>query len=159
MKNYGQLQPGMEVTGFVKATSKKGCFVTLGEGVDARVLLSNLSDTFVADPAKAFPPARTIHALHFRFASLCFARFLLASSGVLVRRVAWVWALTESPCVLRCPAQGKLVRGTVISVDAGKGRADVSLRSDASTAASTRGASSNVPLRLPFHTRTSRSLG
>lgn len=62
VKSYAQLQPGMEVTGFVKATSKKGCFVTLGSGVDARVLLSNLSDTFVTDPAKAFPPvcARSI---------------------------------------------------------------------------------------------------
>lgn len=58
VKSYSQLQPGVEATGFVKATSKKGCFVTLGAGVDARVLLSNLSDTFVADPAKAFPPVR-----------------------------------------------------------------------------------------------------
>jgi hypothetical protein len=37
----------------------QGCFVSLGRGVDARVLLSNLSDTFVPAPAAAFPAVRT----------------------------------------------------------------------------------------------------
>lgn len=64
--------------------------MSLSPGVDARVLLSNLSDAFVADPAKSFPP-------------------------------------------------GKLVRGTIVSLDAAKGFADMSLKSDASASAASRG--------------------
>jgi rRNA biogenesis protein RRP5 len=49
------VSPGALVWGFVRHVSPKGCFVSLGRGLDARVLLSNLSDTFVPAPAAAFP--------------------------------------------------------------------------------------------------------
>eukprot|EP00850_Spirogloea_muscicola_P003615 SM000014S00403 [mRNA] locus=s14:1118681:1131628:- [translate_table: standard] len=55
------LKPGQEVQGYVKSCNKKGCFVTLGIDIDARVLLSNLADNFVDDPVAAFPPGKLVH--------------------------------------------------------------------------------------------------
>jgi hypothetical protein len=51
--------PGLCSHGVVRSLLRaQGCFVALGRGVDARVLLSNLSDTFVPAPAAAFPAVR-----------------------------------------------------------------------------------------------------
>jgi rRNA biogenesis protein RRP5 len=58
-----ELAPGQVVYGYVRNCSQKGCFVSLGRGVDARVLLSNLSDTFVPAPAAAYPAVRPSFAL------------------------------------------------------------------------------------------------
>eukprot|EP00850_Spirogloea_muscicola_P009207 SM000051S17567 [mRNA] locus=s51:399348:414396:+ [translate_table: standard] len=55
------LKPGQEVQGYVKSCNKKGCFVTLGIDIDARVLLSNLADNFVHDLVAAFPPGKLVH--------------------------------------------------------------------------------------------------
>eukprot|EP00899_Mesostigma_viride_P026493 jgi/Mesvir1/7028/Mv09156-RA.1 len=54
------LKPGGEILGYVKSISTKGCFVSVAPGVDARVMLCNLSDSFVADPVKAFPPGKLV---------------------------------------------------------------------------------------------------
>lgn len=47
--------------GYVKSCSPKGCFVTLGPNIDARILMANLSTTFIDDPAKEFPPGKLVH--------------------------------------------------------------------------------------------------
>ena len=54
------VSPGALVWGYVRQCSPKGCFVALGRGLDARVLLSNLSDSFVPAPAAAFPPGALV---------------------------------------------------------------------------------------------------
>ena len=56
------LVPGQRIKGYVKTTSKKGCFVTLSRNIDAMCKLSNLADEFVADPAERFPPGKLITA-------------------------------------------------------------------------------------------------
>jgi ribosomal protein S1 len=44
----------------VKSATSKGCFVTLAPHVDARILVSNLSDTFVQDISEKFPPGKLV---------------------------------------------------------------------------------------------------
>jgi rRNA biogenesis protein RRP5 len=51
---------GSYVQGYVKSTSKAGCFVALSHSVDARCLLKNLSDSFVTDVARSFPPGKLL---------------------------------------------------------------------------------------------------
>jgi ribosomal protein S1/Tfp pilus assembly protein PilF len=57
------LTQGAVVRGFVNATSRKGCFLRLSSRVTGRVLVSNLSDSFVQDPASAFPPGRVVQGV------------------------------------------------------------------------------------------------
>ncbi|KAJ6839615.1 rRNA biogenesis protein RRP5 [Iris pallida] len=49
------LQPSMEVQGYVKNVTSKGCFIMLSRSIDARILLTNLSDGYVECPEKEFP--------------------------------------------------------------------------------------------------------
>jgi hypothetical protein len=72
-----ELAPGQVVYGYVRNCSQKGCFVSLGRSVDARVLLSNLSDTFVPAPAAAYPAVRPSCA-HLR----SFCAHLCARAGL-----------------------------------------------------------------------------
>ena len=58
--DVSNLVPGQRVKGYVKATSKKGCFISLSRGIDAMCKLSNLADSFIADPAKTFPPGKLV---------------------------------------------------------------------------------------------------
>ena len=58
--DISNLVPGQRVKGYVKATSKKGCFIALSRGIDAMCKLSNLADSFIADPAKTFPPGKLV---------------------------------------------------------------------------------------------------
>jgi len=58
--SVGDCAAGSVVWGYVKSCSQKGLFVSLGRGVDARVLLSNLSDAFVKAPAEVFPPGTRV---------------------------------------------------------------------------------------------------
>lgn len=44
----------------MKSASKKGCFVVLSRSVEGRILIKNLSDTFVADPAESFTPGMVV---------------------------------------------------------------------------------------------------
>lgn len=45
---------------YVKAVSKIGVFVTLARGLDARIRLSQLADSFVDDPQAAFPEGKLV---------------------------------------------------------------------------------------------------
>ncbi|XP_024014881.1 rRNA biogenesis protein RRP5 isoform X2 [Eutrema salsugineum] len=54
------LSPDMGIQGYVKNTMSKGCFIMLSRTLDAKVLLSNLSDTFVKDPEKEFPVGKLV---------------------------------------------------------------------------------------------------
>ena len=54
------LVPGQRIKGYVKVTSKKGCFIALSRSIDAMCKLSNLADEFVADPSMAFPPGKLV---------------------------------------------------------------------------------------------------
>ncbi|KAA0178430.1 hypothetical protein FNF27_00279 [Cafeteria roenbergensis] len=49
------LKDGAVVRAFVNGVSRKGCFLQLSRRVSGRVLVSDLSDAFVNDPAAAFP--------------------------------------------------------------------------------------------------------
>jgi rRNA biogenesis protein RRP5 len=55
-----ELAVGQVVKGFVKATTKKGCWVCLSHGVDVRVLIKDLSDKFVTDPETEFPVGKLV---------------------------------------------------------------------------------------------------
>ena len=46
--------------GYVRAVGPQGVFVTLGRGLDARIRLSNLSDTLVDKPEAAFVPGQLV---------------------------------------------------------------------------------------------------
>ncbi|KAF3603015.1 hypothetical protein F2Q69_00038690 [Brassica cretica] len=54
------LSPDMGIEGYVKNTMSKGCFIMLSRTLDAKVLLSNLSDTFVKDPENEFPVGKLV---------------------------------------------------------------------------------------------------
>lgn len=44
----------MLLQGYVKNVTPKGCFVMLSRKIDAKILISNLSDDFVENPEKDF---------------------------------------------------------------------------------------------------------
>ncbi|RAL51772.1 hypothetical protein DM860_010490 [Cuscuta australis] len=54
------LHPDMTVQGYVKNVTPKGCFIMLTRKVDARVLVSNLSDGFIENPEKEFPVGKLV---------------------------------------------------------------------------------------------------
>ncbi|BBM98348.1 rRNA biogenesis protein RRP5 [Marchantia polymorpha subsp. ruderalis] len=54
------LSVGLRTQAYVKSASKKGCFVVLSRSVEGRILIKNLSDTFVADPAESFTPGMVV---------------------------------------------------------------------------------------------------
>ncbi|KAL1204733.1 rRNA biogenesis protein RRP5 [Cardamine amara subsp. amara] len=54
------LSPDMGVQGYVKNTMSKGCFILLSRTLEAKVLLSNLCDTFVKEPEKEFPVGKLV---------------------------------------------------------------------------------------------------
>ncbi|PHT60850.1 hypothetical protein T459_35299 [Capsicum annuum] len=54
------LHPNMMVQAYVKNVTPKGCFVMLSRKVNAKVLLSNLSDGYVENPEKEFPVGKLV---------------------------------------------------------------------------------------------------
>ncbi|PIN20215.1 rRNA processing protein Rrp5 [Handroanthus impetiginosus] len=46
--------------GYVKNVSSRGCFILLSRKIDAKILLSNLSDNFVENPEKEFPVGKLV---------------------------------------------------------------------------------------------------
>ncbi|XP_047264724.1 rRNA biogenesis protein RRP5 [Capsicum annuum] len=54
------LHPNMMVQAYVKNVTPKGCFLMLSHKVDAKVLLSNLSDGYVENPEKEFPVGKLV---------------------------------------------------------------------------------------------------
>eukprot|EP01126_Amoeba_proteus_P033648 TRINITY_DN3310_c0_g1_i1.p1 TRINITY_DN3310_c0_g1~~TRINITY_DN3310_c0_g1_i1.p1 ORF type:complete len:1748 (-),score=331.88 TRINITY_DN3310_c0_g1_i1:88-5331(-) len=55
--------PGTVVRGYVWYTNHTGCFVKLPNLLRARVMLRCLSDKFITNPAKSFPPGKLIKGL------------------------------------------------------------------------------------------------
>ncbi|KAL8246480.1 hypothetical protein R6Q59_007696 [Mikania micrantha] len=49
------LNPDMVIEGYVKNITPKGCFIMLSRKLDAKILISNLSDDFVSKPEEEFP--------------------------------------------------------------------------------------------------------
>ncbi|EFJ26457.1 hypothetical protein SELMODRAFT_451250 [Selaginella moellendorffii] len=60
VNSVSELQQDMQVQGFVKDLTEKGCFVILSPSVDARILLKNLSSSFVQNPAEMFPAGKLV---------------------------------------------------------------------------------------------------
>ncbi|KAL4578244.1 hypothetical protein LXL04_014364 [Taraxacum kok-saghyz] len=54
------LHPDMTVEGYVKNVTPKGCFVMLSRKLDAKILISNLSDDFVSKPEQEFPIGKLV---------------------------------------------------------------------------------------------------
>ncbi|XP_040372263.1 rRNA biogenesis protein RRP5 isoform X1 [Rosa chinensis] len=54
------LKPNMVIQGYVKNVSSKGCFILLSRKLDAKILVSNLSDGYVDDPEKEFPVGKLV---------------------------------------------------------------------------------------------------
>lgn len=59
-ENIEDLKPKMVVQGYVKNVSSKGCFILLSRKLDAKILVSNLSDGYVDDPEKEFPVGKLV---------------------------------------------------------------------------------------------------
>ncbi|OVA06347.1 Ribosomal protein S1 [Macleaya cordata] len=55
------LHPNIIVQGYVKNLMSKGCFIMLSRKVDAKILLSNLSNSFVENPEKEFPVGKLVN--------------------------------------------------------------------------------------------------
>ena len=46
--------------GYVKNVTPKGCFIWLSRKLDAKILISNLSDGFIESPEKEFPIGKLV---------------------------------------------------------------------------------------------------
>ncbi|KAI3417734.1 uncharacterized protein J3R85_014181 [Psidium guajava] len=55
-----ELRPNMVVQGYVKNMTPKGCFVLLSRKIDAKILVSNLSDGYVNNLEKEFPVGKLV---------------------------------------------------------------------------------------------------
>ncbi|XP_051148647.1 rRNA biogenesis protein RRP5 [Andrographis paniculata] len=60
MENIADLYPNMVVQGYVKSITSKGCFIMLSRKIDAKVLLCNLSDSFVENLESEFPVGKLV---------------------------------------------------------------------------------------------------
>ncbi|KAF5178075.1 rRNA biogenesis protein RRP5, partial [Thalictrum thalictroides] len=58
-----ELKPNMIVQGYVKSVMSKGCFIMLSRKIDAKVLLSNLANSFIQNPEKEFPIGKLVQVL------------------------------------------------------------------------------------------------
>ncbi|KAK2985370.1 hypothetical protein RJ640_029327 [Escallonia rubra] len=54
------LHPDMVVQGYVKNVSPKGCFIMLSRKLDAKILLSKLSEGYVENPEQEFPIGKLV---------------------------------------------------------------------------------------------------
>lgn len=55
------LCPNMDVQGYVKNITSKGCFIMLSRKIDAKILLSNLSDGYIEKPENEFPVGKLVN--------------------------------------------------------------------------------------------------
>ncbi|KAJ9541321.1 hypothetical protein OSB04_027827, partial [Centaurea solstitialis] len=55
------LHPDMAIEGYVKNVTPKGCFIMLSRKLDAKILISNLSDDFVSKPEEEFPIGKLVN--------------------------------------------------------------------------------------------------
>ncbi|KAL2664252.1 hypothetical protein AAZV13_02G147900 [Glycine max] len=54
------LHPDMIVKGYIKNVTPKGCFIMLSRKIDAKILLSNLSEQYVQELEKEFPIGKLV---------------------------------------------------------------------------------------------------
>ncbi|KAI4332058.1 hypothetical protein L6164_016997 [Bauhinia variegata] len=54
------LHPDMVVQGYVKNVTPRGCFIMLSRKIDAKILLSNLSDGYIRNPEEEFPVGKLV---------------------------------------------------------------------------------------------------
>ncbi|KAF2307726.1 hypothetical protein GH714_031243 [Hevea brasiliensis] len=54
------LHPDTVVQGYVKNVTSKGCFIMLSRKIDAKILISNLSDEYIDNPEKEFPIGKLV---------------------------------------------------------------------------------------------------
>ncbi|XP_050380953.1 rRNA biogenesis protein RRP5 [Argentina anserina] len=60
LEKIDDLKPNMVIQGYVKNVSSKGCFILLSRKLDAKILVSNLSDGYIDDPEKEFPVGKLV---------------------------------------------------------------------------------------------------
>ncbi|GMP96859.1 hypothetical protein CsSME_00045323 [Camellia sinensis var. sinensis] len=60
VQSIEDLHPKMNVQGYVKNITPKGCFIMLSRKLDAKILLSNLSDGYVENLEKEFPIGKLV---------------------------------------------------------------------------------------------------
>jgi rRNA biogenesis protein RRP5 len=96
------LKAGQKVSGYVKSAGPSGVFVCLARGLDARVRLRQLADTFVDDPAAAFPAGARVEG---------------AVVGVEGGRVELTLRARRPPPSLGDLEEGQVVRGRVRRVE------------------------------------------
>ena len=76
---------GSIVRGFVSHAAGKGCFLRLSHAVTGHVLMKDLSDEFIDDPAAAFPMGELVHA---RVLSVDQVPFFIASTPQIGKRAS-----------------------------------------------------------------------
>ena len=54
------VQEGQKFQGYVRRIAKQGCFVSLSRATVGRIILRELSDSFVSDPAEDFPAGKLV---------------------------------------------------------------------------------------------------
>ncbi|XP_052176477.1 rRNA biogenesis protein RRP5 isoform X2 [Diospyros lotus] len=59
-ENVKDLHPNMTVQGYVKNVTPKGCFIMLSRKLDAKILISNLSDGYVENLEREFPIGKPV---------------------------------------------------------------------------------------------------
>ncbi|XP_059646446.1 rRNA biogenesis protein RRP5 [Cornus florida] len=60
VEKFEDLHRNVIVQGYVKNVTPKGCFVMLSRNIDAKILLSNLSDGYVENPEMEFPIGKLV---------------------------------------------------------------------------------------------------
>ncbi|KAK3019414.1 hypothetical protein RJ639_004664 [Escallonia herrerae] len=60
VKKIEDLHPDMVVQGYVKNVTPKGCFIMLSRKLDAKILLSKLSEGYVENPEQEFPIGKLV---------------------------------------------------------------------------------------------------
>jgi rRNA biogenesis protein RRP5 len=106
--SVGSLTVGQVVKGFVKVTNTKGCWISLSRDVVARVLIKNLSDGFVQNPEKQFPPGK-----------LVVGRVTDVSDGkvdVSLRTSTLTGSTVRGGLAFKDLKEGQIVKGTVTSL-------------------------------------------
>ncbi|XP_038881067.1 rRNA biogenesis protein RRP5 isoform X2 [Benincasa hispida] len=101
----------MEVQGYVKNVSPKGCFILLSRGLEAKILLSNLSDGYIDNPEKEFPVGKLVRG---RILSV---EPLSKRVEVTLKSVTESGALRESNDDLRSFSAGDMISGRIKRVE------------------------------------------
>ncbi|KAE8649759.1 rRNA biogenesis protein RRP5 [Cucumis sativus] len=101
----------MEVQGYVKNISPKGCFIMLSRGLEAKILLSNLSDGYIDNPEKEFPTGKLVRG---RILSV---EPLSKRVEVTLKSVTETGALRGSNNDLRSFSAGDIISGRIKRVE------------------------------------------